>query len=187
MFNLRKSKFIKTARYGQDSGQLDELDQLLPNWNPYGNKRKSPNELTDTKVKPFDISKEGPNNGLARSPKDDGIDRLYEGLKETTLLDQHDDGSLDSSQSGRGDEFDMVSDSPQSYGSDDGELSNSPLGENARVLEKVRQNRNEIKDNHPDRLTGNRLHVRPKPFNEKRRSNKRAGPLSVARKERLSN
>ena len=150
------TQMLKTARYGQDTVRDDERDQLLPSWNPYG-KKKSPNQL-------------GPNmntlgdQGTGLGDTRDFIE-LYDEMTHENLLDQYDEGAVQSSPSGRSAPLDMISDEPQSHG--DYDSGDSVLGEGettARMAEEPNL------DNKPNRLPGGGNFTAPKPFPRNRRS-----------------
>ena len=174
------------ARYGHDTINDDERTQNGPWWNPYGTRKKSPEEMVDTMNKPYDISKDGPNGGASRSARDgeendpsrgDNVDQLYGLVRRKTLTDQQRSGELGEVPTGRGAPLDSMMDSPmsQGYGTESSGFANpvhSPLGEHAQTMRKVEDGNpnKKIKDNQPGRLPGGVMIPQAKPFGQTRRS-----------------
>ncbi len=150
------TRMLKTARYGQDTVNEDERDQLLPTWNPYG-KKKSPNQL-------------GPNmntledGGTGLGDTRDFIEQ-YDEMKHESLLDQHAEGAVQSSPAMNGAPLDTISDEPMNNG--DSEYSHSPIGEHEQTLRKAEE---PWLDNKPSRLPGGGNFPTPKPSPRMRRS-----------------
>lgn len=168
---------VKIATHGRERRD-DVLDQMLPSWNPYAPRRKSPNEMVDTKNRAGDATPEGPNDG---SMNGQGYNAIFDDIRHETLLDQYDDGSIANSPTTQDAPLDAVYDPPMNNGDGPTQLPQSPLGENKTVARMVEQQdpNNPHKDNHAGRLPGGRLVQTPKPFRRTRRSMS-GGPLDEA-------
>lgn len=175
---------FKKAVYGHDSPFNDELDQLLPNYDPYNRKRKSTNDLEDTKNTQFDEgvggfegfdNKDGKGRSEGLGETRDFV-QMYEDMTRDSLLDKYDEGYTGSAPSTTTSPSGAIMDSPASNG--EGFMENqssasglqsspSPLGERATTQRKAKE---PDLDTQKNRLPGGTLPP-IKPLPRIRRSN----------------